>query len=123
METPELVCERRATRPKGTLNTLRREGRIPGVLYGPKGTSTPVAVDASELRNEMHGTSRQRLLKLKSSTPELNERHIILKEIQRAPVSGNILHVDFYEVDMSKPLRLSVPLKFTGRAAGIVDGG
>jgi len=123
METPELICEKRPTRPKGTLNALRRQGRIPGVLYGSKGNSTPLAVDAVALRNGMHGTSRQRLIRLKSSAPELDERHIILKEIQRAPVSGQILHVDFYEVDMSKPLRLSVPLKFTGRAAGIVDGG
>ncbi|SRR5579875_651394 len=123
METPELICEMRPTRPKGTLKALRRQGRIPGVVYGAKGNSTPVAVDATELRNGMHGTSRQRLIRLKSNAPELNDRHIILKDIQRAPVSGQILHVDFYEVDMSKPLRLSVPLKFTGRAAGIVDGG
>jgi large subunit ribosomal protein L25 len=123
METPELTCETRPTRPKGTVKALRRHGRIPGVIYGAKGNSTPVAVDAIELRKGMHGTSRQRLIRLKSNAPELNERHIILKEIQRAPVSGRILHIDFYEVDMSKPLRLSVPLKFTGRAAGIVDGG
>lgn len=123
MDTPELVCEKRPTRPKGQLTALRREGRIPGVLYGPKGTSVPVAVDAAELRSGMAGTSRQRLIRLKSAAPELNERHIILKEIQRAPVSGKIVHVDFYEVDMSKPLRLSVPLKFTGRAVGIIDGG
>ncbi|HTW89786.1 MAG TPA: 50S ribosomal protein L25 [Candidatus Binataceae bacterium] len=123
MDTPELVCEKRATRPKGQLTELRQKGRIPGVMYGAKGTSVPVAVDAAELRSGMAGTSRQRLIRLKSAAPELNERHIILKEIQRAPVSGKIIHVDFYEVDMSKPLRLSVPLKFTGRAAGIIDGG
>jgi large subunit ribosomal protein L25 len=123
METPELVCEKRPTRPKGQLTALRREGRIPGVLYGAKGNPVPVAVDATELRNGMAGTSRQRLIRLKSTAPELNQRHIILKEIQRAPVSGKIIHVDFYEVDMSKSLRLSVPLKFTGRAAGIVEGG
>ena len=48
---------------------------------------------------------------------------MILKEIQRAPVSGNILHADFYEVDLSKPLRVAVALKFTGRAIGVADGG
>ncbi|HUY20456.1 MAG TPA: 50S ribosomal protein L25 [Candidatus Binataceae bacterium] len=123
METPELACEKRSTRPKGQINALRRAGRIPGVLYGPKGDSMPVAVDAIALRAGISGTSRQRLIRLKSSAPELDQRHIILKEIQRAPVSGQIVHVDFYEVDMSKALRLSVPLKFTGRAAGIIDGG
>ncbi len=123
METPELACEKRPTRPKGQLTELRRQGRIPGVLYGPKGNSVPLAVDATELRSGMAGTSRQRLIRLKSNAPELNDRHIILKDIQRAPVSGKIVHVDFYEVDMSKALRLSVPLKFAGRAAGIVEGG
>ncbi|MGH7906989.1 MAG: 50S ribosomal protein L25, partial [Candidatus Binataceae bacterium] len=123
METLELACEKRPTRPKGHVHQLRRKGRVPGVLYGPKGASAPLSVDAAELKTRTAGTARQRLIRLKSDAPELHERHIIFKEIQRAPVSGKILHVDFYEVDLSRPLRVSIPLRFIGRAAGIIDGG
>ena len=65
--------------------------------------------------------ARQRLIRIKTSSSELDGRHVILKEIQRAPVSGNILHADFYEVDLSKPLRVAVALKFIGRAIGVAD--
>ena len=41
-------------------------------------------------------------MRLKSSSPELNDRHVIVKEIQRAPVSGNFLHADLYEVDLDR---------------------
>ncbi|MBF6571416.1 MAG: 50S ribosomal protein L25 [Candidatus Binataceae bacterium] len=123
METPELTCETRSPGRKSQVRALRRQGHVPGVLYGPKGNSVPLTVDAGELKTDMAGTSRQRLIRLKSNSPELNARHIIFKDIQRKPVSGKILHVDFYEVDMSKPLRLSVPLRFIGRAAGIIEGG
>jgi large subunit ribosomal protein L25 len=62
-------------------------------------------------------------MRLKSSSPELNDRHVIVKEIQRAPVSGNFLHADLYEVDLTQPLRVSVPLRFTGKAHGVAEGG
>ena len=62
-------------------------------------------------------------MRLKSSSPELNDRHVIVKEIQRAPVSGNFVHADLYEVDLTQPLRVSVPLRFTGKAHGVAEGG
>ena len=57
------------------------------------------------------------------STAELNGKHVIFKDMQRAPVSGEILHADFYEVDLTEPLRVEVALRFTGKAKGVADGG
>ena len=48
METVDLACEKREVRPKGLVNRLRREGRVPGVLYGNLSAATPVAVAAQE---------------------------------------------------------------------------
>jgi large subunit ribosomal protein L25 len=123
METVELAAEKREMRPKNRRNKLRREGHIPAVLYGPKTTPTPIAISGAELRSRVSASARQRLIKLRSSSPELNERHVIVKEIQRAPVSGNFLHADLYEVDLAQPLRVSVPLRFVGRAHGVGEGG
>jgi large subunit ribosomal protein L25 len=122
METVELICEKRAVRPKGVVNRLRHAGRVPGVLYG-NGTAMPIAVDGVELKARVSTAARQRIIRLKSEVAELYAKHVILKEIQRTPVSRNILHVDFYEVDLNKPIRVEVALRFVGRAAGIVDGG
>ncbi|HEY2523655.1 MAG TPA: 50S ribosomal protein L25 [Candidatus Binataceae bacterium] len=123
METVELAAEKREMRPKNRRNKLRREGHIPAVLYGPKTTPTPIAISGVELRSRVSASARQRLIKLRSSSPELNDRHVIVKEIQRAPVSGNFLHADLYEVDLAQPLRVSVPLRFVGRAHGVGEGG
>jgi large subunit ribosomal protein L25 len=122
METVELACEKRPVRPKGVVNRLRHAGRVPGVLYG-NGAAMPIAVDGVELKARVSTAARQRIIRLKSETAELDAKHVILKEIQRTPVSRNIVHVDLYEVDLNKPIRVEVALRFTGRAAGIVDGG
>jgi len=123
METVDLTCEKREVRPKGLVNRLRREGRIPGILYGNLSAATPVAVAALELNSKVSAASRQRLIRLNSPSAELDGKHVILKEVQRTPVKGDILHVDFLEVDLNKALRVQVPLKFSGRPAGAIDGG
>jgi large subunit ribosomal protein L25 len=123
METVDLACEKREVRPKGLVNRLRRDGRIPGILYGNLSSATPVAVAALELNARVSAAARQRLIRLKSVSAELDGKHVILKQVQRAPVKGDILHVDFLEVDLAKALRVNVPLKFIGRPAGAIDGG
>jgi len=123
METVELACEKRAIRPKGLINRLRHAGRVPAVLYGNHGSATSIAVDGVELKARVSTAARQRIIRLKSEASELNQKHVILKEIQRTPVSREILHADFYEVDLTKPIRVEVALRFVGRAAGIIDGG
>jgi large subunit ribosomal protein L25 len=123
METVDLVCEKREVRPKGLVNRLRREGRIPGILYGNLSAATPVAVAAHELNSRVSAVTRQRLIRLKSASAEIDGKHVILKQVQRTAVKGDILHVDLLEVDLNKALRVNVPLKFTGRPAGAIDGG
>ncbi len=123
METGELSCEKRATRPKGQNKALRRQGRIPAILYGPTTAPTALAIDRLELKARISATAHTRIIKLKSSAAELNGKHIILKDLQRAPVSMEILHADLYEVDLTRPIRIEVALKFAGKAAGVANGG
>lgn len=123
METVELSCEARAIRPKGLVNRIRHEGRVPGVVYGNRGATTAIAVGSGDLKTRVHSAGRQRLIRLKSAATELDGKHVIIKDLQRQAVSGKILHVDLYEVDLNKPLRVAIAIHFVGRAAGLVDGG
>jgi large subunit ribosomal protein L25 len=123
METGELSCEKRATRPKGQNNALRRQGRVPAILYGPTTAPTALAIDRVELKARISAAAHTRIIKLKSSTAELDGKHVIFKDVQRAPVSGEILHADLYEVDLNRPIRVEVALKFTGKAKGVANGG
>jgi large subunit ribosomal protein L25 len=123
METGELACETRATRPKGQNNALRRSGRVPAILYGPTTAPLALAIDRIELKARISAAAHTRIIKLKSSTAELDGKHVIFKDVQRAPVSGEILHADLYEVDLKRAIRVEVPLKFTGKAKGVANGG
>ena len=123
METGELNCEKRAVKPRSVIGALRREGRVPAVLYGPGAEPTPISVNGIELRTRLSAASHTRIVRLKSGASELDGRHVIFKEVQRAPVSGELLHADLYEVDLKRAIQVEVPLKFTGRAQGVADGG
>ena len=123
METGELACEKRATRPKGQNNALRRNGRVPAILYGPTTTPMALAVDRLELKARISAAAHTRIIKLKSNTAELDGRHVIFKDLQRAPVSGEILHADLYEVDLNRAIRVEVPFKFVGKPKGVANGG
>lgn len=123
METVELGCEKRDTHTKGEVRALRRIGKVPAIVYGPRKATLPVTVPSVELKARVSAASRQRIIRLKSDSAELDNRHVIIKQVQRAPISGDIIHADFYEVDLSERLRVGVPLKFVGRAKGVADGG
>ena len=123
METGELNCEKRAVKPRSVMSALRREGRVPAVIYGPGAEPTPISVSGLELRTRLSAASHTRIVRLKSGASELDGRHVIFKEVQRAPVSGEVLHADLYEVDLKRAIQVEVPLKFTGRAKGVADGG
>ena len=123
METGELNCEKRAVKPRSMITALRRQGRVPAVLYGPSSPPTPVSVSGIELHDRLSAASHTRIVRLKSGASDLDGRHVIFKEVQRAPVSGAVLHADLYEVDLKRPIQVEVPLRFTGRARGVADGG
>ncbi len=123
METGELNCEKRAVRPKSTITALRRQGRVPAVLYGPGTQPTPISVSGAELNGRLSAASHVRIVRLKSAAADIDGRHVIFKEVQRAPVSGEVLHADLYEVDLNRAIQVEVPLRFTGRAKGVADGG
>jgi len=123
METGELNCEKRATRPRSAIGALRRQGRVPAVLYGPGAQPTALSVNGAELKSRLSVAAHVRIIKLKSGASDLDGRHVIFKDVQRAPVSGEVLHADLYEVDLNRAIQVEVALKFTGRARGVADGG
>jgi large subunit ribosomal protein L25 len=126
METVEITIERRAGSGKGAAGKLRGVGRVPAVVYGPKRNATSVSVDGIEFERRLGHLEGSHLIRLVSSgggDTELHERMVLLREMQRHPVTGQVLHADFYEVDLTERLAVSVPLHFTGKAVGVVAGG
>jgi len=126
METVEITIERRADHGKGAARRLRAGGRVPGILYGPKRTTTSVVANAEEFERKishLEGSHLIKLLHAGGSDAELHERMVLVREMQLHPVSGVVLHADFYEVDLTERLAVSVPLRFVGKPVGVVNGG
>jgi large subunit ribosomal protein L25 len=123
METVEVICNTRETRTKGQVRALRRSGQVPAILYGARTKPMPVVISGSELKAHADAITHQRLIRLRSEVAELNDRYVIVKELQRAPLTGAVIHADLYEVNLQERITVAVPLRFIGRAQGVVDGG
>jgi large subunit ribosomal protein L25 len=126
MEMVEIKVERRAGSGKGAARKLRRAGTIPGVFYGPGRTTVEVGVGAEEFEKKLSHLEGSHLIRLVNDggkDADLHDKAVLVREVQRHPVSDDILHVDFFEVSLTERLTVSVPLRFVGKPVGVVDGG
>jgi large subunit ribosomal protein L25 len=83
-----------------------------------------VTIDAKEYRTKISGLEGStHLIKLHSGAGELADKVVLIKDVQLDPLSGSLVHADFYEVDVAAKLRVDIPLHFIGKAVGIVAGG
>jgi large subunit ribosomal protein L25 len=126
MEAVEVTIEKRSDNGKGSARRLRARGKVPGILYGPKRTTTSIAMAAEECERKLthlEGAHLIRLVQPDGSDPDLHERMVLVREMQLHPVSGRALHADFYEVDLTERLTVAVTLHFVGKPVGVVNGG
>lgn len=118
MENTVLNLEKRDLGTKGKLKEYRRAGKIPGILYGPHEEPTPVVVEEKQLRWAL--SSGHALFEAKLGR---NRKQVVIREVQRHPVRGDLLHVDFYAVTTGEKLTVSVPVVLVGTARGVRDQG
>lgn len=123
METVEVEVNTRESAGKRKARRLRRSGKIPGILYGPKVQPVALELDKKTFSSRVAGLEGSHLVKMKSGSPALADKVALVKEMQYHPISGEVIHADFYEVDLTATIQVRVPLHFIGKAAGVVRGG
>jgi large subunit ribosomal protein L25 len=123
LELLELNAVTRTDTGKGQSRTLRREGRLPAVLYGPNTDSVMLSINLGELEDIVKGGSAGQALLNISVDGAKEPRTAMIKELQVSPLSRDYLHVDFYEVDMKNKIHVMVPVTTTGKSVGIEIGG
>jgi large subunit ribosomal protein L25 len=123
METVELQVEPRQSKGKGAAREMRRNGKVPGILYGAKRDSIAVIVDEKDFEKKVGLEGRAQIIKLQSGSPDLSGMLVLVKDTQRHPLSRNLIHADLYEVDVEAKIRVSVQLHPVGKAAGVELGG
>ena len=124
MEQINLNVRIRKTTGNSPARALRREGRIPAVLYGPKTEPILLSVDSKEFEQIVKkSTIGSVLLNLLIQNGDTKNRPAMVKELQTHPVTHRFLHVDFYEIDMLRKIRVMVPVVIKGKAKGVEEGG
>jgi large subunit ribosomal protein L25 len=123
-ERTRLDVKERATSELGSRHTrrLRKQGLIPGVLYG-KGTARAIVVGERELRGALTGRSGLHAILDVVIEGQTTPHHAVLKEYQENPIRGTITHVDFHEVRLDQPIHASVAVQFVGESPGVKQGG
>lgn len=118
-----LEVQERGADQLGTRNTkrLRRQGLIPGVLYGK--ANKAFVVGERELRVALTGPSGLHAIVDVVIAGTTTPHHAVLKEYQQHPVRGTITHVDFHEVRLDKPIQATVTVQLVGEAPGAKVGG
>ena len=121
MSMNELNVELRSKTGKGICRQLRREGRIPGIVYGKGFPSTAVSINQRELLKSVEG-SQNSLITLKGEDV-LNGAVVIVATMLRDSIKGTPRHVDLHKVNMDETVRVEVKIRLIGTAKGVKDGG
>jgi large subunit ribosomal protein L25 len=103
---------------------MRRDGQMPAVLYGPNTESILLSVNIKELEQILKkGNVGSIIFNLVIQNGKKITKPAMIKELQSHPVSGNYLHVDFYEIDMKRQINVMIPVVAKGKAKGVELGG
>lgn len=98
------------------LESLRKEGIIPAVVYGSGHKPISVQVNYEELKKVFEQSGESTLIKLKIGNEAKN---VLIHDFAKDPITGRFIHVDFYHVRMDKVIKAEVPLVFEGEAPAV----
>jgi len=97
---------------------MRRAGRTPGNIYGHKVESKAVEADSAALLHLLRASSRNQIIDL-SVAGEDGPRTVVVRAVQRNPVNGRLLHIDFFQISMTEKMRAQVPLTLIGTSPAV----
>lgn len=114
--------QRRETGTKGKLNQLKRQGYVPGIVYGKTREALPVAVNSRHI-NKIFSTYGSRGLFNLEIEGEEKPVTVLLREMQTHPVTREIVHLDFFAIDMNEEITSEVPIVIEGEEEILKKGG
>lgn len=118
MQVVNIQAEPRKPHGRRVVARMRRQGRIPGIIYGHKQDPQPVSLDRHEI--ELHVEQGAHLVQLNLDG---GAETCLIKDVQFDPLGIHAIHVDFTRVDLTERVRVKVPIELRGHAKGIAEGG
>jgi large subunit ribosomal protein L25 len=124
LEQLQLTATTRKTTGNGPARVLRRNGRIPAVLYGPDTDATLLSVNIHEFEQVLKNHNiHQMVLNLVIQNGDALPKSVMIKELQAHPVTNNLIHADFYEISMTRKIWVNVRVVVHGKSIGEERGG
>ncbi len=124
MEELRITAQRRMETGKEAARKLRRQGAIPGILYGRDVEPVSLLIAGKDWRTLATHARSNAVIKMELKVDEkVEERPVMVKSVQRAPVDHAVLHIDFLQVSMERAVQVEVPIHLMGQPVGTVKGG
>ena len=120
----DMAADMRTVYGKGPMRQLRMQNITPANVYSGGQEAVSVQFSTIQLFKDLlfiHG--RNAVITLKVEGDSKDTRHVVVQEIQKDPITGNLVHVDFLEIGLDQQLEFTVPIEYTGTAKGVDLGG
>lgn len=120
--TVKIKGEKRETFGKNASRRLRREGKVPAILYGPKTENVSLTLEKKDLFQILKSDTGENTIFKVSFDSQTQD--VMIKDLQKDPTSDRLLHVDLILITMDKEIRVDVPVVLVGEAVGVkTEGG
>lgn len=113
----------RAKIRKEKAKKIRKEGKIPAILYGPRLENVNLAVEEKEFEKVLKEAGESSLISLEVENGEKKEYLVLIHDFQKDPVTDKIIHIDFFQPSLKEKVEAKVPLVFEGEPPAVKMGG
>lgn len=120
MMSNSIQLNERAKLSKSQISQLRKQGHVPAIVYGNDIGSIPVIVSEKDILSTIKRNPRAIL---NAAMPEIGNKPVLIQNVQRDPISKQIIHVDFYQLNMNVTMDSKVTIHFSGEPLGVKEGG
>ncbi|HZK43889.1 MAG TPA: 50S ribosomal protein L25 [Syntrophomonadaceae bacterium] len=122
LKSPTMDCMKREISTKSHLNNLKRDGYIPAIVYEKGQESIPITVGDREINRTFSSHGARGIFTL-NIAGEAEPFMTVIRELQRHPITGKILHIDFMAINVSETFTSSVSIHFIGEEKATKDEG
>ncbi len=124
MEQLLIKADKRNALGKGVARKLRKDGRIPAVVYGRGLEPVSITISLRDWEKLGKQVRRNAIFNMElQGDKDVESRPVMVKEVQREVLSDKVLHIDFLQVSMERLVEVEIPIHLTGKAKGEVNNG
>ena len=123
MKETKLTAKPRTTKGKAAAGRMRRAGNFPGVVYGAGRPGTDIELNEHDFVMLLRKHRSENMIADLEIEGAGKSIKVMLKAMQHHPLTGRVIHVDFYEIDMSRKIDIEIPVRLEGDATGVVNEG